>query len=708
VIRELRWPLGKHRARPLDPATVQGDILQPYGLLVSTHLFVHVTDAASGRAVLADALPRITSGARWDDKPPTTLNVALSHEGLSAIGMPTPILDSFPPAFREGMAARAATLGDTGRSDPREWDVGLGTGEAHILFTVNAADEDGCAGEVAELKSSIERHGATVVCEQRGRRLPDRKEHFGYTDGVGQPSLTGTGDPVRGEGELGTFRHWHGVPVGEMFHGYPDADSYPSPGPSDPFGTGGTYKVWRKLHEDVPTFRRWIAEQATVLDMNEELLKAKLVGRWPDASPLALTPDRPDPEIADDPDRVNDFDYLDDPDGMKCPLGAHIRRANPRSGLGFGDALSARQRIIRRGMTYGPALAEGVTDDDAVDRGIFFVAYMADIERQFEFIQSNWCNDGDVVEVGHDRDPFVGRAPGDHKFTIPGEQPKFVHPLVELVVTKGGEYLWSPSMDALERLAAGSWGASAQPPRRGLVESIRMAVGSVLGVVLAPVAWVISFARAGRVVHTNGAAFEALLDIEGSDDRLVVGTVLGSAASIPVTARLSRGYGRPLSKPDVHGLAVRLPDAGGAGRHQDLLVASARRDGRGRDRTETTIGYGPLLSSTLRVATAQGQIVVRAAPAQEMPEDATVHAGNASGLAFDISVAAPGEDGTRVARLTLGDALAPDEAEALTFTVGNDGGGITPIGVFNAARLIVYPAGQAGRRLRHALGRADR
>ena len=94
-------------------------------------------------------------------------------------------------------------------------------------------------------------------------------------------------------------------------------------------------------------------------------------------------------------------------------------------------------------MTYGPPLAEGAPDDGA-DRGIFFVAYMADIERQYEFIQANWCNDGDAVHVGHDRDPFIGRAPGDHKFTIPGDVPKFVHPLVELVTTRGGEYLWVP------------------------------------------------------------------------------------------------------------------------------------------------------------------------------------------------------------------------------------------------------------------------
>ena len=705
MIRELRWPFGKNRSRPLDPTTVQGDILKPYGLLVSAHLFVHVADPASGRAILADALPTITSGARWAEKPASTLNVAITHPGLAAIGVPTAILDSFPQAFREGMAARAGLLGDTGASDPAAWDEGLGSGEAHILFTINAVDDDACGAAVDELTASLTRNGATIVCDQRGRRLPDRKEHFGYTDGVGQPALTGAGDPVRGEGELGTFHHWHGVPVGEMFHGHVDADGYPSPGPSDPFGKGGTYKVWRKLHEDVPTFRRWIAEQANALEIDELLLRAKLVGRWPDASPLALTPDEPDAEIAADPDRVNDFDYVDDPDGLKCPLGAHIRRTNPRSGLGFGDALSARQRIIRRGMTYGPALDAGVTDDDGVDRGIFFVAYMADIERQFEFIQADWCNDGDNVNVGHDRDPFIGRAPGDHKFAIPGEQPAFVHPLVELVVTKGGEYLWAPSIGALDRLASGSWGAAARR-RRGFPGSIRHVAGTFLGVVLAPIAWLISFARGGRAVHTKGAAFEAELAVDGSDSRLVEGTILATSASIPVTARLSRGYGRPLSKPDVHGLAIRIPAAGAnddTDRSQDLLLASVKDESGARDRTDTTIGYGPLLSSTLRVSAPNGDLVVRARPAQPMPDDATIHRGEAAGLAFDIEVAAPGGTGERVARLTLGEALPRAEAEALTFTVANDAGGISPVGVLNAARQVVYPCGQAGRAMRARL-----
>ena len=344
----------------------------------------------------------------------------------------------------------------------------------------------------------VERHGLSVVSEQRAERLPDRKEHFGYADGFGQPSVEGQGDPAFGEGSAGSFHHWHGLPIGEIFHGHVDADGYPSDGPGAPFDRNGTYKVWRKLHEDVATFRSWTAAQANALEMDETFLRAKLIGRWPDGSPLALTPDRPDPLMGLDPDRVNAFDYSDDPTGMRCPLGAHIRRANPRCGLFSGDALTARQRIIRRGMTYGPPLPDGAPDD-GVDRGIYFVAYMADIERQYEFIQANWCNDGDAVHVGHDRDPIIGRAPGDHKFTIPGKTPKFVHPLPDLVTTRGGEYLWVPSMAALRLLADGSWGESTVP-RASMTASTSTdtAAGTLLGIALAPVAATIAFARGKR------------------------------------------------------------------------------------------------------------------------------------------------------------------------------------------------------------------
>jgi Dyp-type peroxidase family len=703
MIRTVRSPFDRRGKLGLHPADIQGNILRPYDLGVAAHVFVHVGSAAGGCAALRTLLPTVTSGKQWTSKPRSTLNVSFTYEGLTALGLSPAILASFPDAFRQGMAARATQLGDAGRSDPSQWERGFGTGDAHVLFSVYAESEVVCEAELSRLLEVCTANSLTVVTTQRAQRLPESKEHFGYADGVGQPALEGTGDPVRGEGDLGTFHHWHGLPVGEILLGHIDADGYPSPGPAAPFDLDGTFTVWRKLHEDVPTFRRWIAEQSSALQIDEMLLRAKLIGRWPDASPLALTPDRPDPEMAADPNRVNAFDYSDDPDGLRCPLGAHIRRANPRSGLGFGDSLSARQRIIRRGMTYGPALAEGLVDDDGTDRGIFFIAFMADIERQYEFIQSNWCNDGDIVSVGHDRDPFIGQASGDHKFTIPGAIPKFVHPLVELVTTRGGEYLWTPSMRSLGLLANGSWNATSarfSPPGVARAVLDRVA-GTMLGLALAPVASALAFARGRRVVHPVGVGFAAEVTIGESSPSILAGTLFATRGTYPATVRLSRGFGLPMRRPDVHGLAIRIPVAAKRGAPQDLLLATVKRKKSGKDTTAFTARYEPQFSSLLRLGVPRGTVLIRAFAAQAMPDDATIHAGSAVGLAFDLAAQEPYGDIHVVGRVTLGSVRPAAEAEALGFDLSNNAGGIKAVGVLNIARTIVYRASQFGRSLRH-------
>ena len=131
------------------------------------------------------------------------------------------------------------------------------------------------------------------------------------------------------------------------------------------------------------------------------------MGRWPDGTPLSVSPDGPDPAISGDPARINDFRFADDPDGLRCPVGAHIRRANPRDGAGVGGAMTTRHRIMRRGLPYGPRL-DPDAGDDGVDRGLVFVCFAADIERQFEFLQRRWLNDGDVLGLAGDPDPLLG------------------------------------------------------------------------------------------------------------------------------------------------------------------------------------------------------------------------------------------------------------------------------------------------------------
>jgi deferrochelatase/peroxidase EfeB len=213
--------------------------------------------------------------------------------------------------------------------------------------------------------------------------------------------------------------------------------------------------VYRKLQMNVPAFRSFLEDAGSRHPGGPELLAAKILGRWSDGTPLSASPGAPDADLVADPARINNFSYADDPQGLRCPIGSHIRRVNPRDAKGFFDGrLTNRHRIIRRGRTYGPPLHEGVLADDGQERGLAFVCFNADIWRQFETIQAFWVADGDVFGLGPDKDPLIGCPDGEGgKMTIPGKPPFFLSPQPQFVTTRGGEYLFQPSISALRTLA---------------------------------------------------------------------------------------------------------------------------------------------------------------------------------------------------------------------------------------------------------------
>jgi hypothetical protein len=170
-----------------------------------------------------------------------------------------------------------------------------------------------------------------------------------------------------------------------------------------------------------------------------------------------LSPDHPDAAITADGARNNAFSYATDGDGLRCPIGAHVRRANPRDSLPFEGKLVNRHRIIRRGIPYGDPLPDGAPEDGA-DRGVIFMCLQASIARQFEFIQSQWMNRGNAFTLGEDQDVLTGiqNGPGPHKMTIPGNPPFFLGPLQRLVTVSGGEYFFVPGINGLEFLVSAS------------------------------------------------------------------------------------------------------------------------------------------------------------------------------------------------------------------------------------------------------------
>jgi Dyp-type peroxidase family len=451
-------------AATLDLADVQGDILQPYGnrFRHTSYVFLGVGDAATGRAWLSDHVDRVTTAVRWTgDHPQSTFNVALTCSGLTALGVAPAAIESFSEEFQQGMGARAAQLGDLGTGAPEHWERGLGTGEAHILVTINARGRSALDGALAELRDGLPAGGMSIVHEMHAELFSTSREHFGFADGFSQPAIEGVGnsDAARGEG-VPEADGWRPLALGEFLLGHEDEETRTDPkrrlpsAPSDPLGRNGTYMVWRKLKEDVALFRRVIRDASRLYQGGDEAkLLAKVVGRWQNGAPLVTAPDGPPEGFNPKAPGTNNFRYSSDPSGYACPLGAHIRRSNPRDALGFDGKLSFRHRIIRRGMPYGPELPPGATEDDGEDRGLVFVCLNASISRQFESIQRQWLNDGNSFHLGADSDFLLGAPSG--KMTIQGDPPFFLSPQGPFVTMRGGEYLFVPGVTALAAIADG-------------------------------------------------------------------------------------------------------------------------------------------------------------------------------------------------------------------------------------------------------------
>jgi len=110
--------------------------------------------------------------------------------------------------------------------------------------------------------------------------------------------------------------------------------------------------------------------------------------------------------------------------------------------------------MIRRGTAYGPLLPEGVFEDDGVDRGLIFAFVGGHLGRQFEFVQSQWINDGVFFGAGDAKDPIVGSSDGTNSLTIPRRPVRRrLQGLNRFVITRGGEYCFMPGLRAMRWLA---------------------------------------------------------------------------------------------------------------------------------------------------------------------------------------------------------------------------------------------------------------
>jgi Dyp-type peroxidase family len=376
----------------------------------------------------------------------TWISVALTFQGLRALGVPPASLNSFSPQFREGMAARAEKLGDIGESSPENWEQPLGSPAVHLVVTAVSKDTQHLESAMERARKAYrELSGITAIWRQDCHVRPGEREAFGFRDGIGHPAVEGSGIPSTNPNE-------RALKAGEFVLGYPDEmremPSIPKP---EVLGRNGSYVVFRKLYQRVAEFRRYLKENSTSPEA-EELLAAKMMGRWRSGAPLALCPMHDNPELGADPTRNNDFLFKQvDSIGYNTPAGSHIRRTNPRDADIPG--VVRIHRMIRRGTSYGPELPDGVLEDDGVDRGLMFAFVGAHLGRQFEFVQAEWMNDSTFFGGAVGKDPIAGAHNGDSTFDIP-KRPlrRRLQGLPRFVVTRGGEYCFLPGLRALRWL----------------------------------------------------------------------------------------------------------------------------------------------------------------------------------------------------------------------------------------------------------------
>ncbi|GAA1291517.1 peroxidase [Pseudonocardia aurantiaca] len=425
----------------LDFDDIQGTLLRYRpDVYYGVYMMFRIDDAEAVKRSLRTVLPKVTTAADWESPRPFTLNIAFTYSGFEALGVPPDSLASFADEFREGMAARNVVLGDVGTSDPQHWTAPLGSRDVHIGVIISAHSVE-ALDEPVGVAQQLD--GVTMIYQLDVGVLPTGREHFGFRDGIGNPHVIGsTNQPRPGQDE---------VMPGEFILGYEDElGKLPASLTPDVLARNGTYLAFRQLHEDVAALRRFLRDNARS-PQDEELLAAKMVGRWRSGAPLALSPDHDDPELGADPQRNNDFSYYDDDrGGRRTPRGCHIRRGNPRDSLKDSIVSTNLHRVMRRAAVYGPMLADGVLEDDGADRGIVFIFMGAGLARQFEFVQQVWMNDGDFAGLGNEKDPLIGDNDGSGTFTIPAKPlRRRLSALPRFVTVRGGEYFYLPGIAAL-------------------------------------------------------------------------------------------------------------------------------------------------------------------------------------------------------------------------------------------------------------------
>ncbi|WP_291994093.1 peroxidase [Candidatus Accumulibacter sp. ACC003] len=477
----------------LDLEDIQGLILRGYRMPMVRYYLLKVKTPAAARALLGRLVsgeekdaPQVTTAEEWqvgfapgpgDDpsaspcrRPDYCLNVGITWPGLVALEVsdrvPALSFKSFT-AFVEGAAQRAERVGDKGLNAPEHWIGGFGTGSDHVMVTLHALSFEALRSYALRLTALFEQGGAfeqlwhgdgmALLEIQDGKPVPVPKVHFGYVDAISTPTIRGGPEPTQPDHQE-PCEPW-------LFVLLEEAENYYLPEPPQ-LGRNGSFGVFKMMRQDVVGFESFL--QSNKDTINPELLAAKIMGRWRNGVPLALSPDTDSPEGGISPERLNDFEYVNqdgsgDPRGLRCPVGSHIRRVNPRgqpvTGQGRPGGSNNSHRLIRRGLPYGPTYIPG-QPDDGIERGLLGYFVNSNIENQYEFILKQWVDDaafvGSVRLNPNSKDVVIGHndAAGSI-FEMPQPQgpPLRINGFSNFVTTQAVAYCFLPSVTALKFIA---------------------------------------------------------------------------------------------------------------------------------------------------------------------------------------------------------------------------------------------------------------
>jgi len=479
-------------AEALEFADMQGLVARAYGNLpFARYVLCRINEPAAARAWLRGLTDSVFTADRPSDDGPC-LNLAFTWDGLRRLGLPDDALATFPKAMAEGMVTprRSRILGDVGASDPSTWRWGGGgpdRGALHVLVMIFAGTEEALDQEHRTRRADYQAGGALEEVGEpiEGRLLADKgREHFGFADGLSQPLVKGWPKPDQKSVHPPappTPVRFAEVDPGEIILGYTDNFGKPAEGPTvagaggaaplpkapwakgrRDLGRNGSFLVFRQLAQDVVGFQRALASASHACAMrgdglSPEQVGAKMMGRWPSGAPIVLHPHR-DPGTVED----NDFGYAEkDLHGLACPLGAHVRRANPRDSSEDSPEKTLKatlnHRILRRGRPYGRAIADppAAGEEASAERGLLFICLNSDIERQFEFVQQTWLNNPFFAGLNGEVDPVVGPLTETGAFTIPDDPVRRrVTGVGGYVTVRGGAYFFLPGIKALRFLSS--------------------------------------------------------------------------------------------------------------------------------------------------------------------------------------------------------------------------------------------------------------